>query len=144
DFFLGPKRNALEPGDLIAAVRVPMRRGPQDYLKVGVRNAMVIAVASVALVVDAPLRRVGVGLGSVGPVPLVAPDAGAFAVEAIDWEAGTLAETDAARRFGELVAAASAPIDDHRSTAAYRRHAVGVMAARALRDAFPSPTEAAA
>jgi CO/xanthine dehydrogenase FAD-binding subunit len=34
-----------------------------------------------------------------------------------------------------MVAAAASPIDDHRSTAAYRRHAIGVMAARALREA---------
>ena len=75
------------------------------------------------------------GLGSVGPVPLDAPEAGAFAAGAIDWEHLTLVEPDAARRFGELVAAAAAPIDDHRSSAAYRHHAVAVMADRSLRTA---------
>jgi CO/xanthine dehydrogenase FAD-binding subunit len=135
DVFVGVKRTALAPGEVITAVRLPAAAGPQAYKKVGVRNAMVIAVASVALVVDAGRRRVGVGLGSVGPVPLSAPDAGAFAAAAIDWDTGTLIEPDAARRFGELVAAAASPIDDHRSTAVYRRHAIGVMATRALRDA---------
>jgi CO/xanthine dehydrogenase FAD-binding subunit len=144
EVFVGVKRTALAPGEVVTAVRLPARSGPQAYMKVGVRNAMVIAVASVALVVDTEHRRVGVGLGSVGPVPLAAPEASVFAADAVDWEAGTLVEPDATRRFGELVAAASAPIDDHRSTAAYRRHAVGVMAARALRDAFPDPAEAAA
>jgi len=52
EFFTGPKRSVLEVGDLVVAVRVPVRRGPQEYLKVGVRNAMVIAVASLAIVVD--------------------------------------------------------------------------------------------
>jgi CO/xanthine dehydrogenase FAD-binding subunit len=137
EVFVGVKRTGLTPGEVVTAVRLPAVAGPQAYKKVGVRNAMVIAVASVALVVDRDRRRIGVGLGSVGPVPLGAPEAGVFAVAAVDWEAGTLAEPDAARRFGELVAAASAPIDDHRSTAAYRRHAIGVMATRALRDAFP-------
>ncbi len=136
ELFVGVKRTALAPDEVITAVRLPAPTGPQAYKKVGVRNAMVIAVASVALVVDTTRRRVGVGLGSVGPVPLAAPEAGAFAADAIDWEGPTLREADAAARFGELVAAASSPIDDHRSTAAYRRHAVGVMAARALRDAF--------
>ena len=66
------------PGELVVAVRVPVRRGPQDYLKVGVRNAMVIAVASLAIVVDLDARSVGVGLGSVGPTPLAAPEACAW------------------------------------------------------------------
>ncbi|HEX7132867.1 MAG TPA: FAD binding domain-containing protein [Iamia sp.] len=135
EVFVGVKRTALGPGEVVTAVRLPVVAGPQAYKKVGVRNAMVIAVASVALVVDVGRRRVGVGLGSVGPVPLAAPDAGAFAAEAIDWDTGALIEPDAARRFGELVAASASPIDDHRSTAAYRRHAIGVMATRALRDA---------
>ncbi|HEU5150151.1 MAG TPA: FAD binding domain-containing protein [Iamia sp.] len=138
DVFAGVKRTALAPGEVVTGVRLPRPAGPQAYRKVGVRNAMVIAVASVALVVDAERRRVGVGLGSVGPVPLPAPEASAFAVTAIDWDAGRLHDPGATARFGELVAAASSPIDDHRSTAAYRRHAVGVMAARALRDAFPA------
>lgn len=146
EVFVGVKRTSLEPGEVVTAVRLPVARGPQAYKKVGVRNAMVIAVASVALVVDAERRRVGVGLGSVGPVPLAAPEAGAFAAAAIDWDAAVprLHEADAAARFGELVSAASSPIDDHRSTAAYRRHAVGVMAARALRDAVGGVGEAAA
>jgi CO/xanthine dehydrogenase FAD-binding subunit len=144
EVFTGVKRTALAPGEVVTAVRIPRATGPQGYRKVGVRNAMVIAVASVALVVDAAHRRVGVGLGSVGPVPLPAAEAGAFAATAVDWDAGTLHDPGAARRFGELVAAASSPIDDHRSTAAYRRHAVGVMAARALAAAFPAPQEDAA
>ena len=109
EFFTGPKRSALAPGELVVAVHVPVRRGPQDYLKVGVRNAMVIAVASLAIAVDLDARTVGVGLGSVGPTPLAAPDACA------------------------RVAAVARPIDDHRGTAEYRRNAVRVMAGRALR-----------
>ncbi|QYG93135.1 xanthine dehydrogenase family protein subunit M [Iamia sp. SCSIO 61187] len=141
EVFVGVKRTALRPDEVVTAVRLPAAAGPQAYKKVGVRNAMVIAVASVALVVDTGRRRVGLGLGSVGPVPLFVPDASAFAAGAIDWDAAAgpgLIDPGAARRFGEMAAAASAPIDDHRSTAAYRRHAVGVMAARALRDAFPT------
>src|SRR5690606_10190799 len=124
ELITGPKRTALRPAEVITAVRVPVLTGPQQYRKVGVRNAMVIAVASVALAVDPVRRRVGVGLGSVGPVPLPAPGARAFAASAVDWATGELLQDDAADRFGELVAAEAAPIDDHRGTAAYRRHAV--------------------
>jgi CO/xanthine dehydrogenase FAD-binding subunit len=119
-------------------VRVPVRRGPQDYLKVGVRNAMVIAVASLALAVDLDERSIGVGMGSVGPTPLPAPDAAAWLAGQLSWrdDGITLEDPDHLHRFGELVAAAAQPIDDHRSTAAYRRHAVAVMARRALRRAL--------
>lgn len=135
EFTTGPKRTALGPAEIITAVRVPVATGAQQYRKVGVRNAMVIAVASVALAVDTADHRIGVGLGSVGPVPLPAPEAAGFAADAVDWATGALIEPSAATRFGELVAAAASPIDDHRSTAAYRRHAVAVTAERCLRTA---------
>jgi CO/xanthine dehydrogenase FAD-binding subunit len=131
-FITGPKRTALEPGELIVAVRFPAAASGdgQDYLKVGTRNAMVIAVASCAVIVEPALRRVRVGLGSVGPRPLRAPEAEAWADDHVDWDTGEVAD---AASFGRLVADASRPIDDHRSTAAYRRHAVAVLAARGLR-----------
>jgi len=137
EFVIGPKRTALAPGELIAAVHVPVLRGPQDYLKVGVRNAMVIAVASVALVVDLDRRELAVGLGAVGPVPLGAPDACRWLAHRLRWDDDTVRLTDPgdAARFGTLVAEAARPIDDHRGRAEYRRHAVGVLAARALRRA---------
>jgi len=142
DFLTGPKRTALAPAELIVAVRFPSLRadGAQEYLKVGTRNAMVIAVASCAVVVEPARHAVRVGLGSVGPVPLRAPAAEAWAAEHVDW-AGAVADADT---FGRLVAEAARPIDDHRSTAAYRRHAIAVLAARGLRRCLRTGTEAAA
>src|SRR5215213_2323145 len=58
DFITGPKRNALEPGELIAAFRVRPATGPEEFSKVGTRNAMVIAVCSFALSLDAERRHV--------------------------------------------------------------------------------------
>jgi CO/xanthine dehydrogenase FAD-binding subunit len=135
DFLLGPKQNALARGELVQRVRVPIRRGPQEYLKVGVRNAMVIAVASLALSVDVDRRHVGVGLGSVGPVALGAPDACAWLATRLQWtgDAVTLDDRGTIDEFADMVAETASPIDDHRSTAAYRRHAVRVLAARAVR-----------
>ena len=75
DFFVGPKRSALEPDELIGAVRVPAATGPQQFAKVGPRNAMVIATVSFALNLDVARRRVGTGIGSAGPTPLRAPAA---------------------------------------------------------------------
>ena len=53
EFLVGPKRNALAPDELIVAVRVRAGGAAQTFMKVGPRNAMVIAVVSLALVVDA-------------------------------------------------------------------------------------------
>jgi len=130
DLITGPKRTALLPGELIVAVRLAGAEpgDAQEYLKVGTRNAMVISVAGLALVFEPRRHRVRVALGSVGPGPLRAREAEAWAAKHIDWD-GRTADTAV---FGALVAAAARPIDDHRSTADYRRHAVGVLAARAL------------
>jgi CO/xanthine dehydrogenase FAD-binding subunit len=143
DFLTGPKRTALAPAELIVAVRFRSLAsgGAQEYLKVGTRNAMVIAVASCAVVVEPARHAVRVGLGSVGPVPLRAPAAEAWAAEHVDWAGGAVADVDI---FGRLVAEAARPIDDHRSTAAYRRHAIAVLAARGLRRCLRNGTEAAA
>jgi len=136
-FCVGPKQTALVPGELIVGVRVPVLDGPQEFLKVGTRNAMVISVASVAALVDLSGRIVRVGLGSVGPTILRAPEAEAWVVDHLDWEARRVPDPRTAATFGELVADAARPIDDHRSTAAYRRHCAGVLARRALLRMFP-------
>src|SRR6478735_1657864 len=75
EFCIGPKRTARHATDLFAKVTAPTARGPQEYLKVGPRNAMVISVAGLAAVADLDARTMAVGLGSVGPVPLRAPEA---------------------------------------------------------------------
>jgi CO/xanthine dehydrogenase FAD-binding subunit len=138
DFLRGPKLTVLSPDELIVAVRVPLRRGPAEFLKVGVRNAMVIAVASCALVVDRDRRTLGCALGSVGPVPVRDPGAETWAADRLDWDGGTPADPRVVDEFGRRMAAACRPIDDHRATAAYRRHAAGVMARRALARAWAS------
>jgi len=135
EFFVGPKENVLADDELIAAVLLERARGPEQFAKIGTRNAMVIAACSFGLSLDPEARRVGTGIGSAGPTPLVAAEAEEFLEgalgEADAWEGGTLPDS-ALDRFGELVAAAARPIDDVRSTAAYRVHALGVLARRTL------------
>ncbi len=115
EFLVGPKRNALEPGELIAAVLLRPSGGSQTFMKVGPRNAMVIAVCSLAVLVDRAKGEVRAAFGSAGPVP------GLVRVP-----------LDEAAELPERVAAAATPIDDVRGTAAYRRHALGVLARRGL------------
>ena len=132
EFFVGPKRSVLGPDELIIAVLVPKAPGPQQFAKVGTRNAMVIAVCSFAVELDPASRRVGTGIGSAGPTPLRALEAEAFAAREIAWGSRKPLPDNVLARFGELVGAAARPIDDVRGTAAYRRHALSVLARRTL------------
>ncbi|HET7554206.1 MAG TPA: FAD binding domain-containing protein [Gaiellaceae bacterium] len=127
EFVTGPKQIALAPDELVAAVEWRPVDGPGSFSKLGVRNAMVIAVASVCVQLDTARHRVRLALGSVGPTVLRAPRAEALA-SSLDWKRadGSLAEV------GRLAAAETAPIDDVRGSARYRRHAVEVLASRAL------------
>jgi CO/xanthine dehydrogenase FAD-binding subunit len=141
EFFTGPKRNALEPDELITAFRIAPAAAGQQFAKIGTRNAMVIAVCSFALCLWPEGRpggggQVGTGIGSAGPVPLRAGAAeeflsGELAAAGL-WESRGALPDPVARRFGDLVAAAARPIDDVRGTAAYRRHALSVLARRTL------------
>jgi CO/xanthine dehydrogenase FAD-binding subunit len=132
EFVTGPKRNAMEPDELIAAFLLPPAGGPQQFAKIGTRNAMVIAVCSLGLALWPAERRVAVCIGSAGPTPIRATDAEAFIGGELDWDSRAPIADATVRRFGELVAAAAQPIDDVRGTAAYRRHALGVLGRRTL------------
>jgi CO/xanthine dehydrogenase FAD-binding subunit len=126
EFMVGPKRNSLQPGELITGVTVPVQRGRQGYAKVGVRNAMVISVASACFAYQDGTVRLA--LGSVGPTIIRCTEAERFAHDNVD-ENGRFTP-EQAREFGQIASGESRPIDDHRSTAAYRRHAIGVLTER--------------
>ncbi|MGW4062040.1 FAD binding domain-containing protein [Amycolatopsis sp. NPDC004747] len=130
EFYVGVKRHALEPDELITAVHLPAHAGPQQFAKVGTRNAMVIAVCSFAL----SLRngQVGAAIGSAAPTPRRAREAEDFLAAELPWTSPEPLPDSLKRRFGELVAAAASPIDDVRGSAAYRKHALGVLARRTL------------
>jgi CO/xanthine dehydrogenase FAD-binding subunit len=115
DFLTGPKQNALEPDELIAAVLVRPSGDPQTFMKIGPRNAMVIAVCSLALAADRERGELRAAYGSAGPVPAL-----------------VTASLDEQETFPDRVAEAASPIDDVRGSARYRRHALRVLAARAL------------
>jgi CO/xanthine dehydrogenase FAD-binding subunit len=115
EFLLGPKQNALGDDELVVAVRLRPSGAAQTFMKVGPRNAMAISICSLALSADRERGQLRAALGSSAPVArlVVAP----------------LHEADG---FADRVVAASSPIDDIRGTAAYRRHALGVLTRRAL------------
>lgn len=137
EFLVGVKRTALQPDELILGARWPVLRGPGSFSKIGTRNAMVIAVAGLCLVIAEDFGDLRVALGSVAPTVVRAPEAEALTAQAITnagaWDDPTADVPEAVvEEFGELVAAAATPIDDVRGTAAYRRHACAVLARRSL------------
>jgi CO/xanthine dehydrogenase FAD-binding subunit len=136
DFITGPKRNTLEPDELIAAFHIPAARGGQQFAKIGTRNAMVIAVCSFAIAIDDSMRTVGTCLGSAAPTPRRAHEAEQFIAHELDWDGRREIGPAALDRFGELVAEAASPIDDQRGSAAYRKHALNVLAQRTLKWAW--------
>ncbi|MFY9913224.1 MAG: FAD binding domain-containing protein [Nocardioidaceae bacterium] len=136
DFYLGVKRHAGRPDELITAIFITPPSGPQQFSKIGTRNAMVISVAAFGLALHPDRKVVRTGLGSVAPTPRRATAAEDFLSGELEsaglWESrGTIPDSVVAE-FGDLVSSAGTPIDDVRGTAAYRLHALKVMAMRAL------------
>lgn len=136
DFYTGVKRNALAPDELISAILITPPSGPQQFSKIGTRNAMVIAVSSFALALQPDRKGVGTGIGSAAPTPRRALDAEAFLAQALEeaglWESRGELPAAIALEFANRVRAAAAPIDDVRGTAAYRLHSLAVMSRRTL------------
>ncbi len=126
DFMVGPKKTSRLPDEIISGVTIPLINGWQGYAKVGVRNAMVISIASVCLAIND--GNVRVALGSVGPTIIRGSESEAW-INSVGLENVDLS---VAKEFGERVRAESRPFNVHRSTAEYRRHAVGVLATRLL------------
>jgi CO/xanthine dehydrogenase FAD-binding subunit len=112
EFVTGVKRNALEPDELITAVHLTPSNARQTFMKIGPRNAMVIAVVSLSVSAGDELRA---SFGSAAPRPVL-----------------VTAPRAEAESFPERVAAAASPIDDVRGSEAYRRHALKVLTRRAL------------
>jgi CO/xanthine dehydrogenase FAD-binding subunit len=135
-FYTGVKRNALAPDELIRAVHLKKATGPQQFSTVGTRNAMVIAVCAVGFALHPDTRTVRTGIGSAAPTPVRAAAAEEFLTAALAeeglWDSGRAVPPALAGRFAALVADAASPIDDVRGTAAYRRHALAVLARRTL------------
>ncbi|MFM1752305.1 MAG: hypothetical protein RL119_1267 [Actinomycetota bacterium] len=136
DFMVGVKKNSLLSGEFVHSISLPVIQGWQGYAKVGTRNAMVIATASACLVRDSDEGLVTMALGAVGPTIIRCRQAEKWLASTTDLRDGAVLNPEVAEEFGKRVRVEALPIDDHRSTADYRRHAVGVLASRLLTRSF--------
>jgi len=147
EFYTGVKRSALAADELIAAIVITPPSGPQQFSKIGTRNAMVISVSAFGLALHPDGHTVGTGIGSAAPTPRRAYDAEKFLAQALAeaglWDSRGELPDAMAREFGAQVSAAAAPIDDVRGTAAYRLHSLAVMARRSLSWAWTDYRKAA-
>ena len=142
EFFLGPGKTALRPGEFLTAIHLPpapvrrtrrLRQARPDEGRRHLDGERGSAAGSIAdsdrpndeshpwSIVHRPIRNVRIALGAVGPTPLRAPEAEAALAED--------ASPDGVKRAADLAAAAAKPIDDIRASAAYRRAMVAVLVA---------------
>ncbi len=130
-FFTGPGETVLRDDELVGAISFdgPAKSARSVYLKAGQRNALAIAIVSVAALYEPEAGLVRVALGSVAPTPVRAGDAeGLFEAE---WPAGDCeAVIDA---VAVLAARRTSCIDDVRASGKYRRILVEALTRSALR-----------
>ena len=129
-FLLGPRRTALNVGEVLAAVLIPEASlaGQSGFVKLGARSHLVISIAMVAarlVVIEGRVDQAAVAVGSCSPVAVRLPQVEAALQGAMVGEA-------VARIRAEDIQAEIAPIDDVRATADYRRKAAVELVRRAV------------
>jgi carbon-monoxide dehydrogenase medium subunit len=130
DFFRGPGLTTLQPGELLAELRLPTppARTSSAYQRHTPRKQMDIAVVGVGValtITGGTISRAQVSLGAVAPTPIRAPKTEA-ALE------GQPASDEVFAHAAETAASEASPIEDVRGSADFRRHLVKVMTARML------------
>jgi carbon-monoxide dehydrogenase medium subunit len=129
-FCTGPQRTALKPGELLVELRIPAPKAHSSdaYLRFIPRNEMDIAVVGVgvALTINGnQCEAARIGLGAVGPTPLVATKAAEALI-------GKQLDETAIENAGRLAGEAATPIDDMRGTAEFRTSITAVLTRRAI------------
>jgi carbon-monoxide dehydrogenase medium subunit len=140
EVLIGPGRTCLTPGEVIHSISFDHPPEPYGvvYLKLGNRNGMSIAVASVAVLLalhpDGTLAKARIALGSLAPTAVRSPQV----------EAALTGQRPTPQRFQAAARAVQgdiAPISDVRASAEYRRLAAQRLVARALDQAFAAAQE---
>jgi len=131
DFYTGLRRTVLGPDELLREIRVPLLAANQRglFVKLGLRRAQAISVINIAIVLTFAGEQVTaarIALGCVAPTVVFASTAEAYL-------AGKRLDAAVCAEAGRLACGDVAPIDDIRSTAAYRQHTIASLVADALK-----------
>jgi aerobic carbon-monoxide dehydrogenase medium subunit len=133
DFYQGAYFTALEPGEILTAVRIPVppagHGSAYEKLKRKVGDYATAAAAVILTVSDGRIATCAIGLTNVGGTALFAADAAASVI-------GTALDKPVLARAAEAATAIAEPAADGRGSAEYRAKMAGVMTARALTRAF--------
>lgn len=132
-FFLGPRKTVLDPGELLAEVLIPVQpaRSGSSYQRFALRRATALAVVGVAARVALEKGRITqarVAISAVAPVPMLAAECSGILE-------GQSPVEEVFERAAKAAALASRAISDLRGSAGYRRDLVRVLTLRALREA---------
>jgi CO/xanthine dehydrogenase FAD-binding subunit len=140
EFILGPGQTAIKPNEILTEIRVPIppAQAGAGYINLGNRKSQEINIINVAsyLALDntnGTIKNVRIVMGAVGPTPLRATSAEELLM-------GKMPDEELFAEAGELAKADSAPIDDFRGSAEFRRAMVGVLTKRTLAIAYEEAT----
>ena len=136
DFFTGPNKTVLVGGEILREIQVPNLppNSKGRYLKLTPRKSMDLAIVGVAVVVipeDGVCKDIRIGLGAVAPTPMRAKRAEGIL-------RGQRLSKETIERAAQVAAEESRPIDDHRSSADYRKEMVRILTSRAIHQAISS------
>jgi CO/xanthine dehydrogenase FAD-binding subunit len=140
DFFLGPGRTALRPGELLKEIIIPLpeARSGSAYVRHIPRKAMDISVVGVAAMLELDeaglIARARIALGAAAPTPLLATESAGQLV-------GHKPSLDLWRMAGSMAAQEANPLADLRASIPYRRHLVGQLTREALQNALNNITD---
>lgn len=135
EFFLGPRRTSLRPGEIAAAVQipVPVARTGSQFARLTRRRGVDLATISLCCTVGTRVTRFA--FGAVGPKPFVRRD-----------DSGVLADPDSepSARLAVLrdFVGSAAPISDLRGSRAYRQAILMTLSQRALTSAIAQRDQA--
>jgi carbon-monoxide dehydrogenase medium subunit len=128
EFVEGPYQTALEPGELLTAVRVPLQDGIGiAHEKMALHERPAVTVTCAVQVQDGQIASARVAVGSVGNRPLRAPEAEA----ALAGSPAAAVEGPAAEA-AEAAAEACEPVEDANGSIEYKRQLVRVLVARCV------------
>ncbi|MEQ9714916.1 MAG: xanthine dehydrogenase family protein subunit M [Candidatus Asgardarchaeum sp.] len=135
ELFVGVKKTILKPNEIIKEIIIPKKRKnfAADFIKLGKRNALVLAVVSAAAGIemseDGKIKNIRIALGSVAPTPLRAK-------KAEDVLRGKEPKMDLIDKCAKVAKEESKPISDVRASAEYRREMVYVLTKRVILNAL--------